>query len=166
MSEDFSDNKIKALIDTAIDDMMESEFENAMEEWDNIKLFDLNTSHFSDNLKIKDSRMAKTLKKAISLIQENNIVLNAEGQNAIAELNELITRNLFAETNEQYKSLIYKDRTLKALKDSFYAATHNELNGITIDPDVYNTIAKLLDTRDAIREAMREYFWNTTFAET
>lgn len=166
VKQDLSADQIYALIDTAIDDIMEIGFEQAMSEWDNIKLFDLDISRYSDNLKIKDSNMAKNLDTAIQKINDNNIVLDEYGQSAIRILNSLIQQNMIMANREQYKSLMYNDRVLRDLIDSFERSVRDDKNQLVIDSKVYDQISRFLNARDEIRETMREYYWNTVFAES
>ena len=166
VNEDLSSDSIQSLISDAIDYIMESGFESAMSEWDAIKLFDLNISHFSENLKIKDSNMTKILGDALRLIDENRIILDEVGQRAVRQLNELINKNMVLESREQYKTLIYSDRLLNDVIDSFNRATKNDQGQVIIDGKIYNSIINKLTTRDEIRETMREYYWNTVFAES
>jgi len=163
---DLASDEIQALISNAIDYIMESGFETAMQEWDAIKLFDLNISHFSENLKIKDSNMTKILGDALRLIDENHIILDENGQRAVRQLNDLINKNMILESREQYKTLMYSDRLLNDVIDSFNRAIRNDQGQVIIDNKVYNSIINKLTTRDEIRETMREYYWNTVFAES
>lgn len=72
-SQEHKEDEIRALIDTALDNMMNEEFEKAMQEWDTIKLFELNRTYHARHLNIHDSRMQDKISQAINLINENGI---------------------------------------------------------------------------------------------
>lgn len=155
-----SPSELEALITKAINDIMEDEFEKTYKEWSEIGLFEeseegkykyLPLSVVSTGQKRYTQTTLKALEQVLDILKEAG-----ESEESLEEI-KTVGRNL---------------KEGRALKDSYVNDLFTDIKDVLADlvaegritETAYNNISRNLTIKNNAKEALREYFWNSTYA--